>query len=101
MQGINGFSKDRVVSAPVDQRADPDAAAAVRGVRADLPAWITADLIAETLRVWQPYYAPPLTPEDAIGILLNVGNLFGVLSGVNKHETICRISAGQQSGTGT
>ena len=86
-------------SAPVDRRVDPDAAA--WAVPAGLPAWITADLIAETLRAWQPYYAEPLTPEDAIGILLNVGNLFGALSGVNKHETVCSISTGQQSGTGT
>ena len=101
MQCINRFSKDKVISAPVDQRDDSDAAAAARAVPAGLPAWITADLIAETLRVWQPYYAQPLTPEEAIGILLNVGNLFGVLSGINKHETVCSISTGQQSGTGT
>ena len=101
MQRINGFSKDRVINAPVDRRVDPDGATPARAVPAGLPAWITADLIAETLRAWQPYYAQLLTPEDAIGILLNVGNLFGVLSGVNKHETVCSISTGQQSGTGT
>ena len=100
MQRINGFSKDRVLNAPVDRRVDPDAATA-RAVPAGLPAWITADLIAETLRVWQAYYSEPLTAKDAIGILLNVGNLFGVLSGVNKHETVCSIGTGQQSGTGT
>ena len=80
MQRINGFSKDRVLNAPVDRRVDPDAATA-RAVPVGLPAWITADLIAETLRVWQPYYSEPLTPEDAIGILLNVGGLFSALSG--------------------
>ncbi len=101
MQRINGFPKDSVVNAPVDRRVDPDAATAARAVPAGLPAWITADLIAETLRVWQPYYSEPLTAKDAIGILLNVGNLFAVLSGVNKHETVCRIGTGQQSGTGT
>ena len=99
MQRINRFSRDKVANAPVDRRVDPDAAA--WAVPAGLPAWITDDLIAETLRVWQPYYAQPLTPEDAIGILLNVGNLFGVLSGASKHETVCSISTGQQSGTGT
>ena len=80
MQHINGFSKDRVVNPPADRRVDPDAATA-RGVPGGLPAWITVDLIAETLHVWQPYYAQPLTPEDAIGILLNVGGLFTALSG--------------------
>ena len=101
MQRIKGFSKDCVLNALVDRRVDSDAATAARAVPAGLPAWITADLIAETLRVWQPYYAQPWTPEDAIGILLNVGNLFGVLSGVNKHETVCSIGTGEQSGTGT
>ncbi len=45
-----------------------------------LPSWITADLISETIRAWQPYYAQPLTVQDAIGILLGVGNVFAVLS---------------------
>ena len=45
-----------------------------------VPAWVTPELIAETLRVWQPYYAAPLTPDDAVGIILTVGQLFRVLS---------------------
>ncbi|CAN0519891.1 unnamed protein product, partial [Ectocarpus sp. 8 AP-2014] len=46
-----------------------------------LPVWITADLIHETLRVWQPYYGDRLTERDAIGILLDVGRLFDQLGG--------------------
>jgi hypothetical protein len=45
-----------------------------------LPSWITPELISETIRAWQPYYAQPLTVQDAIGILLSVGNLFAVLA---------------------
>lgn len=43
------------------------------------PDWIDEDLVKETIRVWQPYYSGPLTPEDAVEILLNVGQLFGAL----------------------
>ena len=66
-----------------------------------IPSWITPELIADTVRVWQPYYTEPLTAKDAVGILMGVGNLFTSLSGVSSHETLRRISAGQQSGTGT
>lgn len=44
------------------------------------PAWITRDLVAQTLKVWQPYYKEPLSTQDAVTIVLNVGKLFGVLS---------------------
>ena len=49
-------------------------------VPAGAPAWITSELVEKTIRVWQPYYADPLTPEDALAIILNVGRLFDVLS---------------------
>ena len=45
------------------------------------PSWVTAELIAETLRVWQPYYRTPLTPEDALEMIIGVGQLFDVLYG--------------------
>lgn len=53
-----------------------DYAAALAGA----PSWITAALIAQTLRVWQPYYPQRLTAADALGMLLDVGQLFGALS---------------------
>lgn len=40
------------------------------------PQWITPELVAETLKVWQPRYAQALTEHDAIEILLNVAALF-------------------------
>ena len=43
------------------------------------PAWITAELIADTISTWQPYYEGPLTPEDALEILLDVGRLIDLL----------------------
>jgi hypothetical protein len=44
-----------------------------------LPNWITAELIADTLRVWQPYYKETLTIDDAAEIVMNVGRLYDVL----------------------
>jgi hypothetical protein len=35
-------------------------------------AWITDDLIAETQRVWSPYYGRDLTVDEAVEILRNV-----------------------------
>lgn len=47
-------------------------------VPAGAPRWVTPELLADTLRVWQPYYGN-LTPQDALSIIMNVGNLFDVL----------------------
>ena len=47
-----------------------------------VPDWITSELIDETVRVWQPYYAEPLTVEDAAGMLTGAGRLLSVLTGV-------------------
>ena len=49
------------------------------GLPPGTPAWITSDLVALTLKVWQPHYKEPLSPQDAVTIVLNVGKLFGVL----------------------
>lgn len=43
------------------------------------PAWVTPELIAETIRVWQPYYAAPLRPADALDMILAVGRLVPVI----------------------
>ena len=47
-------------------------------VPAGAPRWVTPELLADTLRVWQPYYGE-LTSQDALTIIMNVGNLFDVL----------------------
>ncbi len=49
-------------------------------VPAGVPSWISAELIQLTLSIWQPYYATPLTLDDALAMLLNVGRLCGELS---------------------
>jgi hypothetical protein len=49
-------------------------------VPAATPDWITPHLIAETIRVWQPYYRDVLTPEEAVTMIRNVGRLYQALS---------------------
>lgn len=39
------------------------------------PRWVTPDLIAATIRTWQPYYKKPLTKDDALAMILNVARL--------------------------
>jgi hypothetical protein len=43
------------------------------------PAWIDLSLTDRTIAVWQPYYSSPLTVDDAVEMLLTVGNLFNAL----------------------
>ncbi|MBX9787485.1 MAG: hypothetical protein K2Y37_01090 [Pirellulales bacterium] len=50
-------------------------------VPAGAPSWVNAQLINQTIRVWQPYYAEPLTPEDALAIIQSVGRLIDVFQG--------------------
>lgn len=38
------------------------------------------DLVRLTLKVWQKHYARPLSTQDAVTIVLNAGQLFGVLA---------------------
>jgi predicted hotdog family 3-hydroxylacyl-ACP dehydratase len=52
-------------------RTDPPAGA---------PVWVTAELIAQTIRVWQPYYRLPLNPEDALAMILDVCRLVRVVA---------------------
>ncbi|MGB0768093.1 MAG: hypothetical protein ACPGYV_10320 [Phycisphaeraceae bacterium] len=58
----------------------PDAA----GVCA--PGWITDALIADTIQTWQPYYDEPLTEQDAIEMLVNVGRLLDLLEADHARE---------------
>jgi hypothetical protein len=49
-------------------------------VPAGTPDWITPHLVAETIRVWQPYYNDVITPEEAVTMIRNVGRLYRALS---------------------
>lgn len=61
---------------PDFQRDEPTAVRVPSGA----PSWITPELIAHTLRVWQPYYQKPLTPEEALEMILGVSRLSDVLA---------------------
>jgi hypothetical protein len=54
-----------------------------------LPTWITAELIEETITVWQPYYATKLTAEDAAEILQNVGRMLEFFESDSDEEVPC------------
>ncbi len=56
------------------------AGAACSIVPAGTPDWITAELIEQTIRVWQPYYQATITPEEAVIMIVSVGRLFDALS---------------------
>ena len=47
-----------------------------------MPAWITLELLEDTLWVWQDYSYDLLTPDDSVEILINVGNLYDALESV-------------------
>jgi len=53
---------------------------------AALPAWITPALITSTIATFQPYYAEALTDADAVEMLLNVGNLYQTLAGIEDDQ---------------
>jgi hypothetical protein len=66
----------------VDRRPIPSEGALQSSAAAPIaaPPWVTPELIDQTIRVWQPYYAHPLTANDAIAMILNVGTLWRALS---------------------
>lgn len=43
------------------------------------PTWMTNELLAETLAVWQPFYAHELSERDAVEILRSASHLFDAL----------------------
>jgi len=49
------------------------------------PAWVTAELLASTIAVWQPYYSEPLTDQTALDLVLGVGRLFAALGDVDEN----------------
>lgn len=63
---------------------------------AGAPAWVTADLIARTIRVWQRYYTVQLTTDDALAMILNVAGLIEVFAQGDRHETIRCLGSGEQ-----
>ena len=44
------------------------------------PAWITMELVRETIEVWSPFYKSPISFDEAVTILRDIGQLFDCLS---------------------
>jgi hypothetical protein len=67
----------------------------------DRPAWITPDLVAETVRVWSSRSAKPLSEQDAVALILQFGNFLDATGLMRKQETTResahRTASGQQS----
>jgi hypothetical protein len=45
------------------------------------PAWVSDELVDDTIRLWSPRYPEPLTEDDAVEMLLRVGELHDLASG--------------------
>lgn len=67
----------------------------------DRPAWITPDLVAETVRIWSSRSAKPFSEQDAVALILQFGNLLDATGLMRKqettHESLRRTSSGEQS----
>ena len=64
---------------PSDVHSQIEHPRAGASVPSGAPNWVTSELIVDTIETWQPYYAAPLTADDALEILLSVANLMDVL----------------------
>lgn len=71
---------------PRDRRPPPTSSSPPSTRPIGAPAWVTAELLAETIAAWQPYYAEDLTADDALEILLVAGRLFDALGDVQDEE---------------
>lgn len=60
------------------------------------PSWVTAELIARTLIVWQPYYRQQLIPEDALDMILNASRIVQVLQRGGDDEAVCSTGPSEQ-----
>ena len=60
------------------------------------PGWITEELVQNTLETWQPYYQEELIEEDAIAMIMSVGQLHQFLAESPRHEEIRRPGSRQQ-----
>jgi hypothetical protein len=65
------------------------------------PGWITPELVARTIAVWQRRSPDPVTADDAVRILENVGHLIDVLTQVppaptGEREKPARVRAEQK-----
>lgn len=81
---------------PRGSQAERSAAVPKSSLPPGAPAWVTAELLADTIVVWQPYYSEPLTDQTALDLVLGVGRLFAALGDVDEStQEISSSRAGQ------
>lgn len=81
---------------PRGSQAERSAAVPNASLPPGAPAWVTAELLADTIVVWQPYYSEPLTDQTALDLVLGVGRLFAALGDVDEStQEISSSRAGQ------
>ena len=64
---------------------------------ADAPSWLTEELVLKTLEVWQPFYDRELIVEDAVAMIMGVGQIYDVFAEGPRHEAVRCPSSRQQS----
>ena len=70
---------------PGGSQAECSVAVSRASIPPGAPAWVTAELLASTIAVWQPYYSEPLTDQTALDLVLGVGRLFAALGDVDEN----------------
>lgn len=70
---------------PGGSQAERSAAVPKASLPPGAPAWVTAELLANTVAVWQPYYLDPLTDQAALDLVLGVGRLFAALGDIDEN----------------
>lgn len=71
------------------------------GCSNERPVWITEDLVADTLQVWSSCTNKPLTEAEAVGLILQFGNLLNATGLMRQremtHEAVHGTGSGEQS----
>lgn len=61
------------------------------------PAWITAEIMANTRRVWEPRYGHPLSDAEIVEMIVGVTRLYDVLTTPNTAATEIASKTSSQS----
>ncbi|MCE9604483.1 MAG: hypothetical protein K8U03_06205 [Planctomycetia bacterium] len=69
---------------PRGSQAERSATVPTASLPPGAPAWVTTELLANTIAVWQPYYSEPLSDQTALDLVLGVGRLFAALGDVDE-----------------
>jgi hypothetical protein len=64
---------------PRGSQAESSIARSATSLPPGAPAWVTTELLASAIAVWQPYYSELLTDQEALDLVLGVGRLFDAL----------------------